>query len=135
MLRNPIKRLAADLQRAADYGAWREIALELDRLQGLDAWKADDLSDDYDYLLIKERIAQMRALRRRADVRPLVYMLHEGLHGNFANITNPALYNVARVGTKKLIEDYVDEVARCLDYLCAGDFPDFGPDEKSPAQR
>ncbi len=130
VLRNPIKRLGADLHRATDYRTWREIALEMDRVQGLDAWKADDTSEDYDHLLIKERLAQMRALRRRADVRPLVYMLHEGLHGNLANITNPALYNVARVGTKKLVEDYVDEVARCLDYLCAGDFPDFGPDEK-----
>ncbi len=73
----------------------------------------------------------MRELRRSADVRPLVYMLHEGLHGNLGNITNPALYSVARVGTKKLIEDYVaGGRARCLDYLCAGDFPDFSQDEK-----
>jgi TAG lipase/steryl ester hydrolase/phospholipase A2/LPA acyltransferase len=128
--RKLIKLRLADLQHAPEYTTWRDIAAELDRLQGNDAWREDDTSDDYDHLLIKERLAQMRALRRRADVRPLVYMLHEGLHGNLGNITNAALYNVARVGTKKLIEDYVEEVARCLDYICAGDFPDFSPDEK-----
>lgn len=125
-----IKLRLADLYKAADYSTWRDIATELDRLEGNDAWKQDDTSDDFDHLLIKERLAQMRELRRSADVRPLVYMLHEGLHGNLGNITNPALYSVARVGTKKLIEDYVEEVARCLDYLCAGDFPDFTQDEK-----
>lgn len=130
MSRREIKLRLADLYQAPDYRTWRQVALELDRLQGHDAWKADETSDDYDYLLIKDRLAQMRALRRRADVRPLVYMLHEGLHGNLGNLTNPALYEVARVGTKKLIEEYVEEVARCLDYICAGDFPDFGPDQK-----
>jgi predicted acylesterase/phospholipase RssA len=129
-LSRQIKLRRSDLQHASDYASWREIAQELDRLEGSDAWKEDETSDDYDHYLIKERLDQMRALRRRANVRPLVFMLHEGLHGNLANITNPALYNVARVGTKKLIEEYVGEVARCLDYICAGDFPDFTQDEK-----
>lgn len=103
MSRRRIRSLEAELARAPDYAGWRELALELDRLQGLDDWKADETSEDYDYLLIKDRLAQMRALRRRAEVRPLVYMLHEGLHGNLGNLSNPALYGVARVGTKKLI--------------------------------
>lgn len=119
-----------DLDQAANYQEWREIAVELDTLEGAAAWKQDDTSDDYDYLLIKERLAEMRALRKGGDVRQLVFNLYEGLHGNIGNITNPALYGVARVGTKLLIEQYVEEVARCLDYLCVGDFPDFPEDEK-----
>ena len=119
-----------DLEKAASYKEWREIAVELDSLEGAAAWKQDDTSDDYDYLLIKERLAEMRALRKGGDVRQLVFNLYEGLHGNIGNITNPALYGVARVGTKLLIEQYVEEVARCLDYLCVGDFPDFPEDEK-----
>ena len=119
-----------DLEQVADYKAWREISLELDTLEGTDAWKQDDTSDDYDHLLIKERLAEMRALRKGGDVRQLVFTLYEGLHGNLGNITSLPLYSVARVGTKQLIEQYIEEVARCLDYLCAGDFPDFPEDEK-----
>ena len=120
----------ADLDNAPDYKTWREIALELDVLEGAEVWKQDDTSDDYDHLLIKERLAEMSALRKNGDVTQLVFNLYEGLHGNIGNIANPALYNVTRVGTKHLIEKYVEEVARCLDFLCAGDFPDFPDEEK-----
>jgi len=119
-----------DLDRASDYREWREISLELDRLEGADAWKQDETSDDYDYLLIRERLHLMRELRRRGNVRELTFHLAEGLHGNLANTSNPLLYGHARIGTKRLIEEYVDEAARCLDYICVGEFKDFGDDEK-----
>lgn len=122
--------LKRELEHAADYKSWRAASQELDALDGAEAWRGDDASEDYDYLLIKERLSQMRELRRRGDVRRLVFNLHEGLHGNLGNVSNPALYGVARAGTKKLIEQYVEEVARCLDYICVGDFPDFSAEEK-----
>jgi predicted acylesterase/phospholipase RssA len=119
-----------DLAAATGYGEWREVALELDRLEGTDAWKQDETSDDYDYLLIRERLTLMRELRRKGNVRELTFHLAEGLHGNLANTSNPLLYGYARVGTKRLIEEYVEEAARCLDYVCVGDFKDFSDDEK-----
>ena len=119
-----------DLAAAADYRSWRELALELDRLEGADAWKQDETSDDYDYLLIRERLHLMRELRRKGNVRELTFHLAEGLHGNLANTSNPLLYGYARAGTKRLIEEYVDEAARCLDYICVGEFKDFSDDEK-----
>jgi len=126
LIANRLKDLAA----AAEYKVWREVALELDRLEGADAWKQDETSDDYDYLLIRERLMLMRELRRKGNVRELSFHLAEGLHGNLANTSNPVLYGYARAGTKRLIEEYVDEAARCLDYICVGDFPDFSDDEK-----
>lgn len=119
-----------DQDRAASYGEWRQIAQDLDRLEGADAWRQDDASDDYDYLLIRQRLARIRSLRRRGDARQLAFELCEGLHGNLGNLANPALYGCARVGTKQLIETYIGEVARCLDFLCAGDFADFPHAEK-----
>ena len=119
-----------ELYNAQDYPSWREIALDLDRLEGGDAWKQDEMSDDYDYLLIRERLTQMRELRRSGEVRRLVHELAEGLHGNLGNTANPLLYAYSRVGTKRLIEEYVEEAARCLDYICVGDFPDFSAAEK-----
>ena len=128
--RRLIAQRQLDLDHAADYRAWKEIALDLDRLEGGEVWKQDETSDDYDYLLIRERVSQLRELRKRADARQLAFELYEGLHGNLGNMSNPALYGVARVGTKRLIEEYVIEVARCLDFLCAGDFADFGFEDK-----
>lgn len=119
-----------DLAAAAEYKIWREVALELDRLEGADAWKQDETSDDYDYLLIRERLLLMRELRQKGNVRELTFHLAEGLHGNLANTSNPLLYGYARAGTKRLIEEYVDECARCLDYICVGEFRDFSDDEK-----
>ena len=119
-----------DLAQATDYAQWREVALELDRLEGAEAWKLDETSDQYDYLLIRERLELMRDLRRIGNVRELTFHLAEGLHGNLANISNPLLHGSCRVGTKRLIEEYVDEVARCLDYICVGEFSDYSHDEK-----
>jgi len=129
----PPSRIAAlqqELAQAGNYAHWKSAALELDRLEGADTWKLDDASADYDHLLIKERLSALRRLRADGAVRPLVFSLHEGLHGNIGNITNPALYAVCRVGTKLLIEHYLHEVVRCLDFVCAGDFPDFSDEEK-----
>lgn len=119
-----------DLNHADSYFAWRDIALDLDRLEGTEAWKQDDSSEDYDYKLIRERLQEMRRLRQAGKVRELVFLLHEGLHGNLGNIANPALYRLPRVGTKHLIEEFLREVVRCLDYVCAGDFPDFSQEDK-----
>ena len=129
-LRNPLPARQRELEHAPDYATWREIALDLDRLEGVDAWKQDAASEDYDHLLIHERLEEMRRLRSTGEIRRLVHALHEGLHGNLGNITSPSLYGFARVGTKRLIEEYLTEVVRCLDYICAGDFPDFSQEDK-----
>lgn len=128
--KNPLVALQRDLEHARTYAEWRQIATELDQIEGADAWKQDEASDDYDHLLIRERLNEMRRLRGNGEVRHLVHALHEGLHGNLGNVTTPGLYRFARVGTKRLIEEYIAEVVRCLDYLCAGDFADFPADEK-----
>lgn len=136
-MRNPprfasrvIRERLRELGLAQTYSSWREIAADLDRLEGADAWSLDDTSDDYDYLLIQERLQRIRRLREQADVRQLAFELHEGLHGNLGNISNPALYGVARVSTKRLVSDYIYEVSRCLDFICASEFADFGFEQK-----
>lgn len=119
-----------ELERAASYAEWKQVADALDEIDGGRDWKQDDSGEDYDDHLIRQRLNELRALREAGEVRRLVFALHEGLHGNIGNISNPALYSVARVGTKQLIENYVAEVCRCLDYICAGDFPEFPDDQK-----
>lgn len=130
LFRSPIAARLRDLEHAETYSEWADVARDLDRLEGLEGWKQDEASDDYDHLLIRERLNEMRQLRSDGDVRHLVHALHEGLHGNLGNITSPSLYRFVRVGTKRLIEEFISEVVRCLDYVCAGDFPGFSEDDK-----
>lgn len=129
-MKKSLKALERDMQHALSYAEWREAGLEHDRLSGGEDWKADDRSNGYDYELIRLRLAEIRNARERHDVNRLVFHLHEGLHGNLGNIANPALYGVSKVGTKQLIETYLDEVAGALEYLCNGDFIEFGFREK-----
>ena len=103
---------------AANYDEWYAAALELDRLEGRDLWRLKKESEKYDFRLIASRVTILRKLRRQKDYDRLMFRLREELHGNLGNMANPALYQEARGGTKKLINDYLDEVSASLRLLC-----------------
>ncbi len=124
------QKLERELRHAADYRSWREIALLLDEIEGKTEWRSEDETPDYDFRLIRERLGELRNLREQQRVGELVFALHEGLHGNLGNIANPALYRYCRVGTKLLLEAYLNEVAICLNYLCDNDFEEFPDHQK-----
>lgn len=123
-----LKQLNKALNHAGSYAEWKEIAQEHDSLSGADAWKHIDRSAQYDYELIRNRLHQLQRDRERNDANALMFHLHEGLHGNLGNLSNPTLYQHALVGTKKLISSYLDEVENSLNYLCDNDFTNQGLD-------
>lgn len=129
-MKRALKQLDAAIKHAGTYQEWHEASLEYDRLSGAEEWKEIDRSPHYDYELIRNRLGQIRQARERHDVNKLVFHLHEGLHGNLGNISNPALYAFSRVGTKKLIQRYLDEVCDALNYLCDNEFDEFPLKEK-----
>ncbi len=106
------------LASATNYEEWYAAALELDRLDKKDHWREESESPDYDHRLIASRMKLLRKLRRQEDLELLMFRLREELHGNLGNMANPALYQHARTGTKKLINDYLDEVSAALNLLC-----------------
>jgi predicted acylesterase/phospholipase RssA len=106
------------LREATSYTEWYEAALELDRHEGRDKWREEIESDEYDYRLLSSRVRVLKKLRRNSDVDRTIFRLREELHGNLGNMANPALYQHARTGTKKLINEYLDEVCTCLKLLC-----------------
>jgi NTE family protein len=113
------------MREAADYATWRAAAEDLDTLQGLDEWKQEEASEDYDWKLIKSRLGQIRQFREQGRIDRLVHHLRQGLHWNLGNIGNPALYGRARTGTKQLVQDYVEEVVEALQFLADTEFDDF----------
>jgi hypothetical protein len=118
------------MAEAASYAEWRRAAGELDRIEGLDTWREEPESEDYDYKLLASRVKLLRALRRRKDIDRLIFRLREELHGNLGNMANPALYQRARSGTKTLVTDYIGEVCAALNLLCDSEVEKLPPMRK-----
>jgi TAG lipase/steryl ester hydrolase/phospholipase A2/LPA acyltransferase len=125
-----LKEIEHDMAHASSFEAWRAAGLEHDRLSGAAEWKLEDASPDYDYPLVRMRLNELRQARVRQDVEQIIFILNEGLHGNLGNIANPVLYQVAKVGSKRLIREYLDEVTDSLNYLCDLDHQRLPLDEK-----
>jgi TAG lipase / steryl ester hydrolase / phospholipase A2 / LPA acyltransferase len=118
------------LVHAHTYQEWLELANAADQAEGLDEWREDDVSDHYDWRLIRSRLRQIRQMRAEGQGAKLRHHLRQGLHWNLGNLGNPMLYGMSRVGTKMLVHDYVNEVAETLVDLARNDDPDFPPEEK-----
>jgi TAG lipase/lysophosphatidylethanolamine acyltransferase len=74
-------------------------------------------SKHYDHRLIHQRLTALYAAEEDGDIIDLVSLIRSGLVRNLGNITASRLYNRAYGGTKLLIEDYVTQVARCINII------------------
>jgi len=127
---NHFRETEQALYEATNYADWYAAATELDRLEGRDEWRLKKESERYDYRLLDSRVRILRRLRRQNDYDRLMFRLREELHGNLGNMANPALYREARGGTKKLINDYLDEVCAALDLLTDSEVQQLTPIRK-----
>ena len=111
-------KLQMAMDEATNYQQWLAAAQALDELEGKDQWRLEEESEEYDHRLLSSRIRLFRKLRKQKDYDQLIFRLREELHGNIGNMANPVLYQQARSGSKKLINDYLDEVTASLKLLC-----------------
>lgn len=130
MVNSRVQKFRTMLAEATNYETWKAAALELDYLEGKMEWKEEFVSDLYHYELIYERLSNLRQYQRNKDYERLKRSLREGLHHDLGNLANPALYANAHVGTKHLIEAYLQQVSESLEFLCDHTIPGFEQDEK-----
>jgi len=123
------KRLQADMDAATSYDEWKHAAIAYDKGTELARWKSNDKSEDFDHTSIRRRLRRLRKLRKKQDYPGVLYALNEGVHGNIDGIGRAGLYRKAKFGTKKLIVDYVDEVAGALELLASPAASDIPEDE------
>lgn len=116
-----LKKLEHDIEHATSYDEYEAACLAHDSLSGADEWKAENASDDYDYNLIQKRVQRLQLARGKADHHALMSILHEGLHGNLGNIANPLLISKCKIGTKYLIEQFINEVSLSLEQIYSAD--------------
>jgi TAG lipase / steryl ester hydrolase / phospholipase A2 / LPA acyltransferase len=120
------RRHLAAMDAATTYEEWKHAAIAYDEASGLVKWKNSDVSKHFDYASIRRRLNKLRRLRRKKDCAGILFALNEGIHGNIDGMGHGRLYNKACFGTKRLINEYVDEVVKSLDLLasdCADDIP------------
>ncbi len=115
---------------AETYDEWREVAARHDEVSGRDRWKRRDQSRDYDYVSIRHRLDRLRSLRARHDYPGLLFTLNEGIHGNVGGMGRSQLYQVARLGTKQVIEDYVEEICDSLRLLSTVEHEEISEEER-----
>lgn len=118
------------MNEATCYDEWREAALAHDKKSGAENWKGIDASSQYDYASIRARLEHLRELRASQDDRGLLFALNEGIHGNMGGMGAGGLYEHAKVGTKYLIADYVEEIALALEHLASPEVDSIDLDEK-----
>ncbi len=109
-----LKRLERKLAACNTYADWLELAKAHDKERGADNWKSEPASPHYDCLAIRERRDLLARLLRERNHHELLFALNEGLHGNLEGIGNRELYRQSMIGTKYLIDDYIDLVRRAL---------------------
>jgi len=107
-----------ELEKAQTYRDWLSAAEEIDVLQGHSRWRGNDESGYYPYELLQEQIGLLTQYREQNRIACLVSYLQESLHRTLGELTDSHLYDTSLVGTKYLVEQYLDEVETTLDYLC-----------------
>ncbi|MEO1260318.1 MAG: DUF3336 domain-containing protein [Bacteroidota bacterium] len=112
-----LSKIKKKLAKAASYEEWKTLALQHDEVSGMEAWKQVNHSDLYDNDEIYLRLETLRAYREQGDDHGLLFTLNEGIHGNMGGMGNPKLYEKALFGTKRLIVDYVNEVADAIRHI------------------
>ncbi|KAK4142892.1 acyl transferase/acyl hydrolase/lysophospholipase [Dichotomopilus funicola] len=109
--------LAARMQSAQRAQDWEEAACELDELEGNNDWKLHDTVDDCDYDpgLIRASMEALDAARENCDISAMMYLIRTALSRDIGGMGNVQLYRNSYLGTKALIECYVDSAVKTVD--------------------
>lgn len=120
------------LQSANSYSEWIEAAEELDTYLGNATWKTQSDYAYYDAKTVKRVISQLAELRERTSeeasnggngiggvraIADLKSLLEACIKNNFVGVENPRLYSETYIGTKDLVQDFIDQVERSLNVV------------------
>ena len=130
MFASRMKKLEAAMASATCYEEWKEAAIAHDEESGAARWREIDQSRRYDFVSIRSRLDHVRNLRDQGDDRGLLFTLNEGIHGNMGGMGRSELYGKSKIGTKRLIEDYVEEIALALGHLASPEVDSISFEEK-----
>lgn len=100
--------------QATTHLEWRTAATELDHLEGNDAWKLEKESAEYDVALVEARLKQLDEARVNCDVSRMLFLIRTSLTRGLGDMGDLRLYKHSHIGTKALIEEYIDSAQKTL---------------------
>lgn len=111
--------LCLRMRNADTHAQWEAAAKELDRLEGNDEWKQDDATPNefYNPDLISQRLRELDAARESCDIRQMMYLIRTALSRDLGGMDSVDLYKHSYIGTKGLIERYVDSTLATIDTI------------------
>lgn len=93
---------------------WEAAAKELDYLEGNDEWKLEPATGDYHPELIETKLRELDAARTNCDIRTMLYLIRTALSRDLGGMGNIDLYRHSYIGTKELIERYVESAVQTI---------------------
>ncbi|KAF2402875.1 patatin-domain-containing protein [Trichodelitschia bisporula] len=105
------------MSEAVTYSAWRAAATELDKLEGRDEWKAEDEDPIYDAEHVAARLAELEEARFSCDLRRILSLVRTSLTRDLGGMGDLRLYKYAHIGTKRLIERYIEAACAAIQTL------------------
>jgi len=111
--------LSLRMKNAGSLHVWADAAKDLDLLEDNESWKYSLNSSDFDVDLIKTRLKQLDDARTNCDVGRMLYLVRTALSRDLGGMDNIRLYRHAHIGTKYLIEDYIDSTVATIRSLVA----------------
>ncbi|CAF4098833.1 unnamed protein product, partial [Rotaria magnacalcarata] len=105
------------LNNAENYEEWYEYACKTDKLYGRESWKASSESKYYHANLTRTFTDELKSNREVNDIEKLMKTLQTCINKSMNGILNEHLYSKSFVGTKYVIEEYIQEIVTSLKYL------------------
>jgi NTE family protein len=118
------------MDSAVTYAEWYEAARVYDEISGSATWRKTEQSNLYDHAQLRLRLDRLRNYRSKQDNHGLLFTLNEGVHGNMGGMGKSILYTQSPIGTKHLIEDYVEEIASAIEHIATLDHDEISLPEK-----
>ncbi|KAE9963003.1 hypothetical protein BLS_009801 [Venturia inaequalis] len=105
------------MKEAENYEDWRAAANDLDLLEGNSTWKNEIDCPEYNVPLIQTRLKQLEDARTSQDASRMLFLIRTSLHRGLGGMGDLRLYKHSHIGTKALIERYIETAQKVLGEL------------------
>lgn len=123
-------QLEQQLAHARTWEQWYAAAHALDELDGTLAWRERSGSGLIHHALLQEHTLALKTNRERGDSHQLIALLQESVYRHLGELANPALYAVARTGTKWVVTEFLEQVEQAMQYICDHPLPGVSDEQK-----
>ena len=118
-----IKNCEQSAANASNYAEWLAATERLESLKGIDKWQADNNSPFYPRAILEEQISALKGYRKNQLKSKLMDFLQEELHRSAGELSDYHLYDHSSLGTKLLVEEYLNEIEFTLHHFCESKIP------------